>query len=372
MTSASLVTIIIPCYNAEPMLERCLASCFEQTHAALQIVVVDNNSTDDSFALAERLLQGSDREFVLTKCAEQGAALTRNTGYAHAKGDYIQWLDADDQLFPEKISRQVAALEAAPAYDIAYSDWVFGRWKGDVMRETPGDLPGPHPDEFLNLLLDYWRPPNSYLLKRTAADRVQEQGGWNADSRMVDDRYYFTAQALLGARFLHVPGVLSRYNKWSDQQITAGVIPADRVATMACMYAKFRDMAGRCGRALTADQEIALGVDWSLWHLPQNGLAVTDADEERLEIYSPETGVKAWVEGQGTLSVLAGLQGIRAQGPRAQEYMVINMRVNMPTLVGREIEAYQFLNTLCQAGVIAKADGAKADDGSNAANASRP
>jgi len=120
---ALLVSIIIPCFNPGRMLETCLSSCFLQTHPNIEIILVDNNSTDDSVGFAQSLGKEQRHQLRVAHCEQQGHTLARNFGLDLARGQYIQWLDADDALSPNKIERQVIALEADPDSDIAHCDW---------------------------------------------------------------------------------------------------------------------------------------------------------------------------------------------------------------------------------------------------------
>src|SRR4051812_31120644 len=148
-----LVSIIIPCFNARPMIEKCLRSCLRQTYASIEIIVVDNNSKDASLDVVERLKQQTRIPIMILKCREQGGGYARNQGYTHAQGDYIQWLDADDELQPDKIELQVAALQSANDKDIAYGSWTFCDW----LTVNKWNLVAcPYEDYLFELLIDNW------------------------------------------------------------------------------------------------------------------------------------------------------------------------------------------------------------------------
>jgi hypothetical protein len=108
-----LVTAIVPAFNAETTLAATLRSVAAQTYAALEIVIVDDGSTDLTAALAERFCAGEPRARLIRK-ANGGASSARNAGIAGARGDYVAPVDADDLWHPLKIERQVAAALAAP------------------------------------------------------------------------------------------------------------------------------------------------------------------------------------------------------------------------------------------------------------------
>src|SRR4051812_27885378 len=98
-----LVSILIPAYNAERWIADTLRSAIAQTWDAKEIIVIDDGSNDRTLEIAKTFESPSVR--VVTQ-KNQGAAAARNLGFSLCKGDYIQWLDADDLLAPDKIELQ--------------------------------------------------------------------------------------------------------------------------------------------------------------------------------------------------------------------------------------------------------------------------
>jgi glycosyltransferase involved in cell wall biosynthesis len=103
-----LVSILIPAYNAERWIVETIKSALRQTWPNKEIIVVDDGSTDCTLAVARRFESNGVR--VITT-SNQGAAEARNRAFSLSRGDYIQWLDADDLLSPDKIERQMQAAE---------------------------------------------------------------------------------------------------------------------------------------------------------------------------------------------------------------------------------------------------------------------
>jgi glycosyltransferase involved in cell wall biosynthesis len=103
-----LVSILIPAYNVEAWIGDTLRSAIDQTWANKEIIVVDDGSKDQTLQVA-RQFEPHGVQVVTQK--NQGAAAARNKAFSVSKGDYIQWLDADDLLAPDKIARQVEALK---------------------------------------------------------------------------------------------------------------------------------------------------------------------------------------------------------------------------------------------------------------------
>lgn len=92
-----LISIIVPIYNASLYLDKCLLSIINQTHKKLQIILVDDGSTDNSFEICQKFLN-NDNRIILLKQENSGAGCARNLGLAYAKGDYIGFVDSDDYI----------------------------------------------------------------------------------------------------------------------------------------------------------------------------------------------------------------------------------------------------------------------------------
>jgi glycosyltransferase involved in cell wall biosynthesis/peptidoglycan/xylan/chitin deacetylase (PgdA/CDA1 family) len=119
-SSKPLVSILIPAYNAQVWISQTLRSALAQTWEPKEIIVVDDGSTDRTLAIAREF--ESDLVRVVSQ-KNQGAAAARNAAISLSKGEYIQWLDADDLLAPDKISRQMEALPDAGKRVLLSSAW---------------------------------------------------------------------------------------------------------------------------------------------------------------------------------------------------------------------------------------------------------
>ena len=103
-----LVSILIPAFNAQEWIADTITSAVRQTWPRKEIIVVDDGSRDRTLAIARRF---ASKEVSVVTQANQGAAAARNQAFSICQGDYIQWLDADDLLAPDKIARQIAAVD---------------------------------------------------------------------------------------------------------------------------------------------------------------------------------------------------------------------------------------------------------------------
>jgi len=162
------VSVIIPCFNAERWISKALQSAVIQGGDNIEIIVIDDGSTDASVKIIEKEFPRVN----LVKTMHQGASRARNVGTALAKGEFIQYLDADDMLLPDKIKIQIGALNKSGA-DVAYGDWKeiiylsdgsfkFGRFH-DYEMKAPFDI---------TLFTGYWSPISSYLFRRAIIEKV--------------------------------------------------------------------------------------------------------------------------------------------------------------------------------------------------------
>jgi glycosyltransferase involved in cell wall biosynthesis len=112
------VSVVLPFYNAEKTLERAARSILAQTFADLELIMVNNNSTDQSPMIA-RAVAETDARVVLIDEHMQGVSYAANTGNAAARGKYIARMDADDVSLPTRIEKQLALLETNPSIGVA-------------------------------------------------------------------------------------------------------------------------------------------------------------------------------------------------------------------------------------------------------------
>ncbi|MCW3102620.1 MAG: hypothetical protein JWO09_1060 [Bacteroidetes bacterium] len=105
-----LVSVIIPCYNVEAYIEECIASVLSQSHSETEIICVDNNSSDRTAAILDEQAAKHPGKVRVLQELKKGASAARNKGLSAAAGAWIQFLDADDLLLPEKIKHQLGII----------------------------------------------------------------------------------------------------------------------------------------------------------------------------------------------------------------------------------------------------------------------
>ena len=125
------VSVIIPCYNSELFIHESIQSVLAQSYAFLELILVDNNSTDNTWEILNQYAREYPQFIKLTKAHKQGAPATRNKGLELATGDWIQFLDSDDYLRPDKIDHQVELIKEGGYHD-------YGAVLGSYLYQMPG------------------------------------------------------------------------------------------------------------------------------------------------------------------------------------------------------------------------------------------
>lgn len=105
-----MISIIVPIYNAEHYLKACIESLQSQTVSEIELVLVDDGSTDGSLSIARDYAR-RDQRIVVIEQSHAGQSAARNTGLQKAQGDYIAFVDADDTIAPEWCARHLAAID---------------------------------------------------------------------------------------------------------------------------------------------------------------------------------------------------------------------------------------------------------------------
>lgn len=105
------ISVITPVYNCEKYLGDTINSVIAQTYSDWELILVDDKSTDESAAIAESFCQQDNRIHLLKHSANQGAAATRNTALAVARGEYLAFLDSDDLFHPNKLETQIKFMQ---------------------------------------------------------------------------------------------------------------------------------------------------------------------------------------------------------------------------------------------------------------------
>ena len=214
-----LVSLIIPCHNQERFLHSCLESVTDQEYRPLEVIIVDDGSSDGSGQIIKDF-QIAQREGVVVKCLYQsnhGAPHARNQGCKQARGEFIQFLDGDDVLCRGKLSQQVMVFKNYTGVDVVYGDGQYLIDFGGAPSKGRVISIGPSSDIIESMLFGAWTPPFSYLSRRSA---VQRCGPWDNTLPINQDFEYFLRMAVTGCCFSYSSGVTGLYRKHSFDTIS--------------------------------------------------------------------------------------------------------------------------------------------------------
>lgn len=195
MTSP-LVSVVMPCYNAEEFLREAVESVLCQSWPAVELIAVDDASTDNTAAILYEYAHRSANVRVVQHAVNCGLSAARNAGYAQAQGDYLLWLDSDDYLAPDFIAVLVREAQRVP-HALVAGPWrkvrlLGGRWTADAHPITHTLV-----DDVLHQMLRGGWPLHcmACLFPRRA---IEDLRGWNADICMHEDRLLLSQLLIRG------------------------------------------------------------------------------------------------------------------------------------------------------------------------------
>ncbi len=214
-----LVSIIIPCFNAERWIAEAIDSCLRQTYPHIEIIVIDDFSTDSSIDI----IRSYKDKIIWERLPEnKGGCYARNRGFALSKGEYIQFLDADDFILPGKIARQINFLEATGA-DAVYGDWRYqGHQSNGVIFLDEIEKPGTQTDILQSLIENWWTAVASLLYRRTT---VEKSSGWDENFSAAQDRDFIISVVMSGAKVVYQPGCYSIYRRYGNITVSTASKP---------------------------------------------------------------------------------------------------------------------------------------------------
>ena len=250
--SDPLVSIIIPAYNSGKDLADCINSALAQTWQHKEIIVVDDGSDDDSLHIA----RGFEAQGVIALAQENaGASAARNAGLRAASGDYIQFLDADDLISPDKIAAQVNCLrgslcEVAICRTVHFddeNDHENGSESKDWFYKDHAD-----PVDFLTKLYagDDTLPGyggmvaiHSWLTPRKLIDKT---GPWNESLSLDDDGEFFCRVVLASEGIKFSPEGINYYRKFGHgQTLSAQKSKKSVQSAIAAIELKFEQLKAK-------------------------------------------------------------------------------------------------------------------------------
>jgi len=223
-----MISVIIPVYNVEPYLTICLDSVLNQTHINLEVLVVDDGSTDNSGVICDEISKKDDRVHVLHK-AKGGVSSARNAGLDAARGDWIAFVDADDRIEPDMYEKLLkAALDSGSRLvGSGYTQYYSG---GNRVKMTCPKLGGPVTTADI---LEYYVCENDFvrvwsllysrdvLESDTGGDKIR----FEPELLRCEDTPFVVKVMLASGRFVYVPEALYHYCWREDSLVNAPFNP---------------------------------------------------------------------------------------------------------------------------------------------------
>jgi GT2 family glycosyltransferase len=249
----SLVSIVIPAFNQARFVSQAVTSALVQTHPDVEVIVVDDGSTDETPARL-RAFDGRPNVRVIRQ-PNAGLPAARNRGLADARGEFVVFLDSDDELAPSHVASLAAALDADPEAAFAYCDVQIvgedGAPSSDfsvagARRVVSGDI-------FESLLMGGYFPPHACLVRRRVLDEI---GGFDLALGGHADYEMWLRLSAAGRRAAFVPERLARY------RVYGGSMSKDlehmRQTRVGAIERTAREAPGRLASGISALQELAV------------------------------------------------------------------------------------------------------------------
>jgi glycosyltransferase involved in cell wall biosynthesis len=253
--ASPLVSIIIPVYNGSNYLRQAIDSALAQTYPAIEVIVVNDGSTDSG--LTESICRSYGERITYFVKENGGVSSALNYGIEHMRGDFFSWLSHDDLYSPEKIQRQIKYLKEHPEMRIIGSGHAIVDARGKVVKNhiNPADSIVRNGRDAMNV----WIYGCALLIDRTVFADV---GNFSCSNKTVQDLEMWLDIAFRGIRFCFMPEVLCQWR----------------------MHDESGSFAGQAAHFVEVDHFFrALPKKYSLAFFSANGQAATRQD--RAEIY---------------------------------------------------------------------------------------
>lgn len=267
------ISIIIPVFNGEIYIETAITSTLAQSGVEVEVIVVDDGSTDNSYDIAK----GFDDKITLISQQNQGACVARNMGLRAAKGRFIKFLDADDYLLPGALQAQ-----HAHATSLGVNLFSYGRTMchfesdGRLLPHSPRDALADNGDSLDNLLLD--PPVTSAMLY--PVEMLQALGGFDDRLKKRQDYDLFTRALLAGYRPAACKTPIYAYRSHDSGNRISRRSSREIYANQAEMFERQAELLRQVSSCMDGD-ELRLGLAKTIWVTARNCARAGYEDEAR-------------------------------------------------------------------------------------------
>ena len=289
-TRTPLVSVIIPVYNGDRYIVQAVESALGQTFTNLEIIVVDDGSTDSTHQVLQPYL---DRIRYIYQ-ENQGAAIARNRACQLAKGEFLAFLDADDYFLPSKLEKQVACFDADSTLDMVQTGWLIVDEKGREISAVKPWHQAPKLDLESFILYKCVRP-SAMLLRRKWWEYL---GGFDAQFPPTEDLDFALRLALKGCKAVWLEETLTCYRQHNSNLMSSGFRLMKNIEIVMKQFFARPDLP-RSIRQLK-NQERYQSLKWLAWRMYRDGHLAEMAQclEKSLQYtpFSPTKTVLNWLE----------------------------------------------------------------------------
>lgn len=272
-----LVSVICLCYNQDRFVEEALKSVFDQTYDNIQLIVVDDCSTDGSQSAIEKYLSNHSEVPFIRCSVNQGNCRAFNQGLQMATGKYVIDLAGDDVLLNNRVEAGVALLEANPDCGVQFSDSIIVDEKGNVLDLHSNRFPHdsiPSGDIFVALLSRYFIDSPTMMIRKTVLDYLggydetlayEDFDFWVRSSRHFE--YIYSPEVLIKRRKVHTSMGTQQYVKGS-LQLRSTLTVCEKALELCTSKNEFTALGKRL--AYEGRQALAIGAwetAWGYWKL---------------------------------------------------------------------------------------------------------
>lgn len=281
------VSVVIPVYNLAAYLPEAIESVLRQSYQPLEIIVVDDGSTDDT----ELVLRAYWQKIVYLKQERKGAAAARNRGIQGSSGKYIAFLDADDLWMPDRLQEQVRYLDEDPEVGLVCSDFSVVSDSGSILPSLLNSCRNARSGYVFNeVIQDYFILTSSAMIRRSCLD---ETGLFDESLEMTEDRDLWLR---IGYRWkivvVHKPLVIKR-NRPGSLSSNPTLAAASRVKVFEKALQRFPDLSSRSRQLLRTQMAADF---WDLGYHHFNQLSLKEARKNFLcSLENNWRSAKAWV-----------------------------------------------------------------------------
>jgi len=225
-TISPLVSVIIPTLNREKYLRQCIESALSQDYPNLEVIVVDNGSTDNT----QEILASFGNRIKCLKEKKRGVSAARNNGIRAARGEFVAFLDSDDFYLPGKISLSVQKLLEDPSISLVYTDYILVDSEGREIQIVKKNHP--QPKYFLRTFLtNFGILPSTTLLRKECL----KKSGYFDETLLegAEDTDMLFKILRVGYRFGHIPKPLNAY-RWHLENFSRPNRPGEKPNNFYC------------------------------------------------------------------------------------------------------------------------------------------